>query len=299
MKPEVSVIIPAYNAEAYLAETIESARAQTFRSFEILVIDDGSSDNSADVAERFTPQVRVLRKKNGGPASARNLGIRESSGKYIAFLDSDDLWMPDKLARQVAYFESHPAVGLLYGEALMFRIVDGEKRLEGKIGYTGEASLRLLLYGDFIPNSTVMIRRECIDRVGLLNESRDLIAVEDYEYWMRIAKEFPIAGMPEPLAWYRLRDGNLMGDGKDIDKGLRLSMAALREFERQHPEIWREQAVDREQLFARMHVRAGFAWRKRGNWRACARKYADAIRESAHPRVFRWIAAATVLDRWS
>lgn len=299
MKPEVSVIIPAYNAEGYLAETIESALAQTFRSFEIFVVDDGSADRSADIAERYAPQVRVLRKKNGGPASARNLGICESSGNFIAFLDSDDLWMPDKLARQVAYFESHPAVGLLYGEALMFTIADGGKKVEGKIGYAGEASLRLLLYGDFIPNSTVMIRRECVDRVGLLNESRDLIAVEDYEYWMRIANLFPIAGMPEPLAWYRLRDGNLMGDGKDIDKGLRLSIAALREFERQHPAIWREQAVDRGQLFARMHIRAGFAWRKRGNWKACARKYADAIRESAHPRVFRWIAAATVLDRWS
>ena len=300
MKANVSVIIPAYNAESYLAETIESALAQTAPPAEILVVDDGSTDRTAEVARGFEARgVRVLRKANGGPASARNEAIRHSTGEYLAFLDSDDLWVPDKLEAQLAFLELRPDVGLTYGQARMFRDTEAGRVFEQTIGFTEAPSLRLLLYGDFIPNSTVVIRRACVDAVGLLNERRELIAVEDYEYWMRIALRFPIAGLSRPLALYRLREGNLMGDGADIDKGVRLSIEALREIERQAPAIWAEQEVDRDLLFARLRVRAGFAWKGRGEWRRAAAWFAQAVRCRPHPRVLRWIAAALLLKKWS
>lgn len=299
MKPEVSVVIPAYNAEGYLAETIRSVLAQSYSDYEVVVVDDGSSDRTPEVAKSFEPHVRVLTKENGGPASARNLAINNTSGRYIAFLDSDDLWVEKKLALQVAFLDDNPGVGLTFGEAWMFSDEAGEKTIAGKIGYTGEATFRSLLFGDYIPNSTVMIRRACVDAVGLLNESRELIAVEDYEYWMRIARSFPMEAIPEALAWYRIRAGNLMGDGRDIDNGLTRAIAALREMERQYPAVWTEQQVDRGQLLARLHVRAGFAWKQRPAWHEAGRKFVEALRYSSHPRVFRWIAAAILLRRWS
>jgi glycosyltransferase involved in cell wall biosynthesis len=299
VKPKVSVIIPAYNSEVYIAEALHSVLAQTFKNYEVIVVDDGSSDGTLRVAKSFEPQVKVLAKQNGGPASARNLAINSSLGDYLSFLDSDDLWVEDKLERQTALLDENLDVGLVYSEALMFIEKDGEKKLEGKIGYAADPSFRLLLFGDYIPNSTVMIRRACVEKAGLLNESRELIGVEDYEYWMRIARHFPIAGIPRPLAYYRIREGNLMGDGSDINKGLKLSIAAIREIERLYPDLWEEHQVDREMLFARLHVRAGFAWKRKRNWKQCAIKFKEAVSYSPNPRVFRWMVAAMLLKRWS
>lgn len=171
--PRVSVIIPAYNTAAYLAETIESVLQQTYRDFEVIVVDDGSSDNTAEVARSFAPPVTVLTKANGGPAAARNLAIQNSTGEFIAFLDSDDLWVADKLAEQVALLDAAPEIGCVYGEARMFHQDADQKNVIRKIGYTANASFKQLLFGDFIPNSTVVIRRSCLAVAGLLNESRD------------------------------------------------------------------------------------------------------------------------------
>lgn len=299
VKPRVSVVIPAYNAEDYIAATIESVFAQTCQDYEIIVVDDGSTDRTLQVLRNFEPRIKVLAKPNGGPASARNLAIKNSVGEFIAFLDSDDLWAPGKLAEQIAFLDQHPEVSLLFGEALMFSEINGEKIIQRKIGYTGDPTFRQLLFGDFIPNSTVIIRRACIERVGLLNESRDLIAVEDYEYWMRIAHAFPMAGIAKPLAYYCIRDGNLMGDGGNIDRGHDLAIAAIKEIERQFPQIWEETQVDRDLLFARLQIRAAFAWKERGQWRECLKRFARAFKITRKPRVFRWIIAASLLKRWS
>ncbi|MGE0132674.1 MAG: glycosyltransferase family 2 protein [Blastocatellales bacterium] len=299
MKPKVSVVIPAYNAEKYLAETVRSVLDQTYGDYEVIVVDDGSSDGTLEVAKSFQSRIQVFAKPNGGPASARNLAIKNSRGDYIAFLDSDDLWMNDKLGQQVALLEENPAVGLVYGEALMFTQDDGEQKVGDKIGYTYEPSFRSLLFGDYIPNSTVVIRRACVNKVGLLNESRELIGVEDYEYWMRVARHFTMAGIPRPLAYYRIREGNLMGDGSDINKGLNLSIAAIRETERLYPNLWEECQVDRDMLLAKLHIRAGFAWKRKSDWKQWAIKFREALGYSSKPRVFRWMIAATLLKRWS
>ncbi len=299
MNPKVSVIIPAFNAEKYLAETIQSVLAQTYESYEVIAVDDGSTDNTLQVLRTFEPQIKVLTKTNGGPATARNLAIGNSTGEFIAFLDSDDIWTTDKLQEQAAFLDDHPGIGLLFSEALMFIVENDEKKIIRKIGYTAGPTFCSLLWGNYIPNSTVVIRRSCIDQVGLLNESKDLIASEDYEYWMRIARRFPLAGIPKPLAHYRVREGNLMGDSKDIDKGVRLALAAICEVEKVYPQMWDECRIDRNKLFARMHIRAGFAWKQRGEWKECLLRFARALGICKKPRVMRWIIAATILKRWS
>jgi glycosyltransferase involved in cell wall biosynthesis len=295
----VSVIIPCHNMAAYLAETIGSVLAQTYPAAEILVIDDGSTDESRAVAASFGPCVSLHTKPNGGPASARNLGMSLAQGTYLAFLDGDDLWHPEKLARQVARMEANPELSLLFSEAWMFRDVEGTRHLLRQIGYTGDPTFRQLLFGDFIPNSTVLLRRSVVEEVGWLNEDRGLIGVEDYEYWMRIAHRRVMEGIAEPLGFYRLREGNLMGDGSDIEKGLRLVLAALSSIEARLPGMWEETGVDREALRARLHIRAGFAWKQRYAWGAALGHYREALRHWPHPRVLRWILAASLLQRWS
>ena len=299
MQPKVSVIIPAFNSAPFIAETIQSVLAQTYGNFEIIVVDDGSTDTTLDVLNEFGDQITVLTKANGGPASARNLAIRNASGKYIAFLDADDLWTPEKLAEQVAFLEAHPEVGLTYAEALMFDEVGGEKQIRGKIGFTGETSFCHLLLGDHIPNSTVLMRRNCVDTIGWLNERRDLIAVEDYEYWLRLAKAFPIRAIARPLAYYRVHAHNLMGDGDNIEKSLRLPLRVLEEIETRFPDCWRECGTEKDVLFARLTIRAGFAYKQRGDWWNCLKKFRQALGHRCNLRVLRWIVAATLLKRWS
>lgn len=299
MPPRVSVIIPAYNAQSHIAETLASVFGQTYKDYEVIVVDDGSTDETLQVLRDCGDKIRLLTKVNGGPASARNLAIKYARGELIAFLDSDDLWVKDKLAEQVSFLDQHAEVGLVYSEALMFAQEGEQKLIKRKLGYTEAPTFCKLLGGNFIPNLTVVLRRACIDKVGWLNEARSLIAVEDYEYWLRVAKIFPIAGIARPLAYYRLREGNLMGAGQDIDKGLQLALAAVREVEKLFPDMWHECRLDRQRVFARLHIQAAFAWKQQKNWAACLRKFAEALRYSRHPRVFRWMLAASLLRRWS
>jgi glycosyltransferase involved in cell wall biosynthesis len=296
--PKVSVIIPMYNVAPYVAETLASVMAQTLQDFEILAVNDGSTDDTVAVAQRLKDQrLKILNKPNGGAASARNYALKAATGDYVAFLDGDDLWLPEKLALQVGYLDQHPGVMMLYGEALMFYEQNGERLIKDKIGFTADPTFRLLLYGDFIPNSTTMFRRACLAQVGLLNEA--LPVAEDYEFWMRFTWQFQFAALPQPLALYRLRAGSLLGDGADIEKGLRYSLAALRCIEGRFPEVWQSTRVDRARLFARLHIRAGFAFKQRGAYAHCLKMYLAALRECAHPIVWRWLVAATVLKRWS
>ena len=115
--PRVSVIIPAYNAGRTIDAALQSVFAQTFRSFEIIVVDDGSTDDTADRVEAWGSRVMLHRQKNAGPAAARNRAIASARGEFLAFLDADDVWLPTKLARQVSYFERYPETGLLHGDA--------------------------------------------------------------------------------------------------------------------------------------------------------------------------------------
>jgi len=120
MKPVVSCIIPVHDGERFLGETIESILAQDHRPLDIIVVDDGSRDNSAALAESFQPEVRLVRQAQSGPSAARNLGIRESRGDYIAFLDQDDLWHPEKISRQLARFRRRPALSVCWTHVAMF-----------------------------------------------------------------------------------------------------------------------------------------------------------------------------------
>ena len=297
MSPKVSVIIPIYNTALYLAETLASVYAQTYQNFEILLIDDGSTDSSLLVARSFEPRVRVFTQSNKGPSAARNLGFKHAQGEYLAWLDSDDLWHADLLKTQVDFLDANPLVGLVYAESWTFAQHGAHQVIVDKVGYTINPDLKLLLYGDCIPTNTILLRRSCYEQLGGMNES--LVRAEDYEYLMRIAYRYPLAGVARPLAYYRWRADSLVGDNRDIDRGLNDAVIALQTVEQLHPDLWQRTGVNRSQLLARLQIRAAHAWKRRRAWRKALFSALAAFRYSCHPLVARWIIAAALLKRWS
>ena len=187
--PLVSVIIPTYNRGWILKEAIDSVLAQDFADYELIVVDDGSSDNTPDVLDAYGSAIRILRQSNRGVSAARNFGIRESSGGLIAFLDSDDLWLPQKLSRQVDFFAGHSRAMICQTEERWIRNgsrVNPKKRHQKFSGMIFERSLELCL----VSPSAVMLRRSLFDTVGIFDES--LPACEDYDLWLRVSCRYPV-----------------------------------------------------------------------------------------------------------
>jgi glycosyltransferase involved in cell wall biosynthesis len=204
--PEVSVVVPAYNASRTIDAALDSVFAQTFRDFEIVVVDDGSTDDTAAVvADRAG--VLLLTQPNSGPAAARNAAIARTSGRLVAFLDADDIWLPEKLERQVNYFSTHQTAGLVHTAVIVSDVprmrprghgVQPEDESEPPTNRFAE-----IFHGDRDVNTlTAMVRREVLDEVGPFDERREL-HVEDWDLWLRIAARYPIGFLSRPSAIHR------------------------------------------------------------------------------------------------
>ncbi|RPJ72961.1 MAG: glycosyltransferase [Desulfobacteraceae bacterium] len=194
--PAVSVIIPTCNRAWCLAEAVDSVLAQAYQDFELIVVDDGSTDETPRLLETYGAAIRMLRCKNRGVSAARNAGIAAARAGLIAFLDSDDLWLPGKLSRQVAFFERIPEVLICQTEECWVRNgrrVNPGKRHRKRGGLIFEPSLELCL----VSPSAVMVRRGLFDQVGLFDEA--LPACEDYDLWLRVSCRIPIHLIETPL----------------------------------------------------------------------------------------------------
>lgn len=199
--PLVSVVIPAHNAQAYLADCLASVRSQVGEfTLQIIVVDDGSADDTAAIARRH-PDVQCLRQPNRGPSAARNAGIAEAQGEFVAFLDVDDLWSQGKLVAQLQILKQHKGAALAFGDCLQFDASGPRPRTEfeanglgtstwGTDGLIPDAYARLLS-DNFITTGSVVLRRAALAEVGGFAE--DLRLVEDLELWLRIARRHPIA----------------------------------------------------------------------------------------------------------
>ncbi len=188
----ISTVIPAFNAASLVGAAIESALSQSVPPLEVIVVDDGSEDDTAAAAARVDPRVRVIQQPNRGPAAARNAGIRAARGEWIALLDADDTWFPERLAAQLP-FMADPSVGMVHGRVTLYR---------GQVA-PAVVTLEHLLRRNCIIASSASIRRACLDEVGGFDEARDLIGVEDYNLWLRIAlTRWRIATCPQWLVRY-------------------------------------------------------------------------------------------------
>lgn len=207
MEGKVSVIIPTYNRPMWLPETIESVLNQTYPNIEIIVVNDGSTDNTEQVLEPYRDRIKYIYKENGGPGSAVNAGIMASTGEYVARIDDDDLFLPEKVELQVKMFQSDPRLGLV---ATDHHIINPE----GDIIYTREVpdlskqgAFLFLLQHCIFSQPTVMVSKACYDKVGLYKN----IYAQDYEMWIRIARQYPVGVIHKPLAMYRRHDLNRSG----------------------------------------------------------------------------------------
>lgn len=192
--PLVSVIIPAYNCARYLPAAIQSVLEQTYPCVEIVVVDDGSTDETQDILSRYS-NVIAIQQSNGGLSHARNQGIRRAGGEYIALLDGDDIWPETKLAEQVELMKIHPEVGVLFGDARRFAdngwtelTLFTRYRLNDEFfasDFLVIDALKKLLYMNFIPVGTALVRKKCLVEAGLFDEN--FRRVEDWDMWLRVA----------------------------------------------------------------------------------------------------------------
>jgi glycosyltransferase involved in cell wall biosynthesis len=209
--PRISVIIPAFNRAALLCEAAESALAQSYTNLEVLIVDDGSTDGTAAIVKaRFEgdPRVRYLRQEHAGPGPARNLGLRHAGGELIAFLDSDDLWVPDKLALQVRQLDEHPEAALSFSDARNEGGREGDRtRFQGK-RFRGDTTLRGIVEREFpMCTPTVVLRRKVLDDLGAFDES--FPCSQDWDLWIRVVARYPIVYVDRPLTTIRRSDDSI------------------------------------------------------------------------------------------
>lgn len=209
---EVSVILPTYNRAFLLDRAIRSILGQYYQHFELLIVDDGSTDDTDEVVKQFkNPRIRYIRCEHGGAAKARNRGIKEAKCPYIAFQDSDDVWKPDKLLKQVKAMKQMPEdTGIVYCEYYY-------NGLNGIEGICPDREIPLaqkqgnifpeLLTGNMIGTPTILIKKECFDQVGMFNEK--LSCLEDYEFVLRVAKKYQIRLVPECLVEVYATEGSV------------------------------------------------------------------------------------------
>ena len=213
--PAVSVVVPAYNVAPYIAETLESVFAQTFKDFEVVVVNDGSPD-TAELERALAPYLArlvYLKQENAGPSAARNAAIRRARGRWVALLDADDVWLPTYLEEQLAAFDADPGLDLVYSDAMLF----GDGGLAGRTFMetcpsSGPVTVEsLLAQRCVVITSCVVARREALVRAGLFNESYR--RSEDFDLWVRLAHGGARLGYQRRvLARHRMRPDSLASD---------------------------------------------------------------------------------------
>lgn len=243
--PLVSVIVPAYNAEKFIGEALDSALSQTYSNIEILVVDDGSQDRTSEVVKAFVQKddrVILLQQANAGVAAARNLAIEKSRGEYIAPLDADDIWYPQKLEKQMQCFkEADESVGLVYAWSASIdeegKICWRSKIQLDQINYVEGYVFTALVYSNFISNASVpLIRRACLELGGYNCQlkAQNAQGCEDWDLSLRIAELYQFRVVPEFLIGYRQVIGSMGSNCGTMERSYELVMAQVKQ---KHPEI--------------------------------------------------------------
>ncbi len=241
----VSVIIPTYNRRALTIRAVESVLAQTYPHFEVIVVDDGSTDDTIEYLSRIPdPRVKVLPIKHSGhPSIARNAGIEIAKGEYIALLDSDDEWLPPKLEKQVEVFTKLPATGMVCSDAYKIDLNGEEISLyHGKKLSAGYFTLNRLLKSNPVICSSALIRKKIFSDVGLFSHDFVFRAAEDYVFWLRMARSYPIYYLDCPLLNYRVTQDSLTLQATRSQTLHRL-INILDWFGREYPDSYKENKI--------------------------------------------------------
>jgi glycosyltransferase involved in cell wall biosynthesis len=283
--PEVSVVIPAYNAARYLGEAVESVLAQTFEDLEVIVVDDGSTDDTADVAGGFASRVRCVQQPNSGVSAARNRGIAESDSRYVSFLDADDTWLPEKVGRQVEALGGSPDCRFAY---TAFFITDSTlEPLEVRHGsLVGTLLETLLLHGNVVGASTPLCERELFAEAGDFDPALSQCA--DWDMWIRVARLTPFVYLDDALVNYRQHGTNMSNDPRLLEEdSLRVLESAF-----DSEGIGAELAARRREAMGRIYMVLAGSYFQAGRYRDFARCAARSI--SYEPRRAGYLAGFPV-----
>ncbi len=286
--PLVSVVIPAYNASRTIRQTLDSAlRQEDIADIEVIVVDDGSTDDTAEVvASHEDPRVRLLQRANGGVASARNAGIGVARGTWVAFLDSDDIWLPHKLARQLELMSVEQDCHASQGSA--YFVDDQLKPLKLRRCVPVDDPLLTFLRFQNLPNaaSSWIVRRALIDEIGPFNA--DLVILEDWEFSLRLARHAHPLCIDEPLTLYRVHPGNTSRNiDIHIDPGFRVLKDLFSD-----PTLPAEIRAHEREIYARFYTMLCGGMFRVGRWGDCAKWGFRALRTD--PRMFAYMAATPV-----
>jgi glycosyltransferase involved in cell wall biosynthesis len=230
----ISVVIPAYNAEAFIEETVDSALAQTHPDVEVVVVDDGSTDGTLDRLARFGHRIIVHRQSNAGVSAARNAGVLRATGAWIAFLDADDVWLPNKLEWQLSAADTP----LVYTNRYNIGARGDVPEIQSDITrmHDGDVFLPLLLEGNFITMSSVMMRRDLYQQVGGFFEG--LAAAADWDFWVRVAERHPVRCCHEPLMRYRFHPAGMSRNDRKMRRERELVISRALALERGRALDW-------------------------------------------------------------
>ena len=267
--PTVSVIIPTYNRASMLNEAIQSVLDQTYSDYEIVVVDDGSTDNTRNVVNKFSDKrVRYVFQENRGRSNARNHGISLAQGRYIAFLDSDDLFLPHKLERQVIALNENAEFGMVYSSAICTDEQGKEMGCMYKATASGWIYSKVAFYVPLtIILPTVMLRTEVLSQLGGFDENMERF--EDTDMWRRVARKFKILAIPEPLCRIRTHSDNELAN-QDPEKIL----GALKYYvDKAFDEDQGESRIFLRRAAARFYCRYGLAVLLNPEWHDSARRF--------------------------
>lgn len=274
--PLVSIIIPAYNCADHIAEAVDSALAQDYPGKELIVVNDGSTDDTRSILESYGERIRLIDQENAGSAVARNTGLDAAQGDLIAFLDSDDYWYPGKLSLQVAYLEAHPEVGLVYNDWLVWRpdasgayILPAMPALpEDRFDIIEQDSgwiYNRLFRESLIHTTAAMLRRDVIKKTGYFDAA--LRKGQDYEYWFRVSRVTPVHKLRAVLSLYRINPQSVTHRPDETNYGYLVIRKTLDRFGRWGPDgTLTPRSVIRNRLaviwkgFAHLHYSRGNPW---------------------------------------
>jgi glycosyltransferase involved in cell wall biosynthesis len=287
-EPLVSVVTAAYNMGDYVAEAVDSVLAQNYPNVESIVVDDGSTDGTAQVLElyRDEPRVTVVRQANAGQTAAKNRGLAAARGELIGFCDADNRWLPDKLSVQVPLFVGRPRLGVVYGDLIL---IDGAgERLPTPPveRFSGDITAQLLV-DNFVTFNTTLTPRRVLEEVGGFDES--LRMAIDYDLWLRISLRYEFLHVPRPLVEYRIWGGQMSHrTGERMDNFFRL----LEKFLRDHPDA--VTAAQARRAWAHSLTTRGRWLASVGRRREACRDYVQAFRHRPYDRRL-WKSAARLL----
>ncbi len=311
--PIVSVIIPSFNCAKFVTNAVDSVLAQTFTDYEIIVIDDGSTDNTKDVLSSFSGRITYIYQENRGLPGARNAGIRASRGEWVALLDADDEWYPNKLEEQMRVVVSTPDVGFIFSDYNSFNdnglikemmsitnqltpLMGFKKQIRG-LSYNSGACVRanifqdLLLFGCCINTPTIFFKKNLAEQAGLFNES--LRMCEDYEFWLRCSKGNDFCYLNKALAKYRINIEGMSGDG--MQRNMRHAYGEAHAIELNWDIIPKEIRKEVKSRILELYFDAVWGSYRTGEYLVCVREAARSLKLNLFQlKIFIYLLLATL-----